>query len=57
MVFSSITFIFFFLPAVLAAYHLAPRRVRNGLLVFASLGFYAWGAGAFVLAGVITLLT
>jgi alginate O-acetyltransferase complex protein AlgI len=50
MVFSSITFIFFFLPAVLAAYHLAPRRVRNGLLVFASLGFYTWGAGGFVLA-------
>jgi alginate O-acetyltransferase complex protein AlgI len=50
MVFSSITFIFFFLPAILAAYHLAPRRARNGLLVVASLGFYAWGAGAFVIA-------
>jgi alginate O-acetyltransferase complex protein AlgI len=50
MVFSSSTFVFFFLPAVLAAYHLAPRAVRNGLLVFASLGFYAWGAGGFVVA-------
>ena len=50
MVFSSITFIFFFLPAVLAAYYLAPRPIRNGLLVVASLAFYAWGAGAFVLA-------
>jgi alginate O-acetyltransferase complex protein AlgI len=50
MVFSSITFAFFFLPAILAAYHLAPRRVRNGLLVAASLGFYTWGAGAFALA-------
>ena len=57
MVFSSITFIFFFLPAVLAAYHLAPRRVRNGLLVFASLGFYAWGAGAFVLALLASIAT
>ena len=50
MVFSSITFVFFFLPVVLAAYHLAPRPIRNGLLVVASLAFYAWGAGAFVLA-------
>jgi alginate O-acetyltransferase complex protein AlgI len=50
MVFSSSTFVFFFLPAVLAAYHLAPRPVRNGLLVVASLGFYAWGAGGFVCA-------
>ena len=50
MVFSSITFVFFFLPVILAAYHLAPRRLRNGLLVTASLGFYAWGAGGFVLA-------
>jgi alginate O-acetyltransferase complex protein AlgI len=50
MVFSSSTFVFFFLPAVLAAYHLAPRSARNGLLVVASLGFYAWGAGGFVFA-------
>jgi alginate O-acetyltransferase complex protein AlgI len=50
MVFSSVTFVFFFLPVVLIAYHLAPRPVRNGLLVVASLGFYAWGAGAFVFA-------
>ena len=50
MVFSSVTFLFFLLPAVLIAYHLAPRRVRNALLVLASLLFYAWGAGAFVFA-------
>jgi alginate O-acetyltransferase complex protein AlgI len=50
MVFSSSTFVFFFLPAVVAAYHLAPRRVRNGFLVAASLLFYAWGAGGFVFA-------
>ncbi len=48
MVFSSVTFVFFFLPAMLAAYHVAPRRLRNGVLVLGSLVFYAWGAGAFV---------
>ena len=50
MVFSSVTFIFFFLPAVLAAYHLAPRGARNAVLVAASLAFYTWGAGAIVFA-------
>ncbi|HEX5239642.1 MAG TPA: hypothetical protein VFW20_01475, partial [Candidatus Limnocylindrales bacterium] len=49
MVFSSVTFVFFFLPPVLITYHLAPRRARNLLLLVASLLFYAWGAGAFVL--------
>jgi alginate O-acetyltransferase complex protein AlgI len=49
VVFSSVTFLFFFLPLVLIAYHLAPRRVRNLLLLVTSLGFYTWGAGAFVI--------
>ena len=49
MVFSSVVFLFFFLPPVLIAYHLAPRRARNGLLFLVSLFFYAWGAGMFVL--------
>lgn len=49
MVFSSVTFLFFFLPAVLAIYHLAPRRARNAVLVAASLMFYTWGAGPIVL--------
>ena len=49
MVFSSVTFLFFFLPAVLIAYYVLPRRARNALLVLASLVFYAWGAGWIVL--------
>jgi alginate O-acetyltransferase complex protein AlgI len=57
MVFSSSTFIFFFLPAIIAAYHLAPRSARNGLLVVASLAFYAWGAGGFVLALILSVAT
>jgi alginate O-acetyltransferase complex protein AlgI len=50
MVFSSATFLFFFLPVVLAAYYAAPRRARNGVLVVASLAFYTWGAGSIVVA-------
>lgn len=44
MVFSSALFLFLFLPLVLAAHFLAPRRARNFVLLVASLGFYAWGS-------------
>lgn len=43
MVFSSIFFIFSFLPVTIVAYYLAPKRMRNGILLLASLFFYAWG--------------
>ena len=43
MVFSSMLFLWIFLPLVLAAYYLSPRKIRNGILVFFSLLFYAWG--------------
>ena len=43
MVFSSLTFLFRFLPLVLVAYFVAPRSWRNGVLLVASLLFYAWG--------------
>lgn len=46
MVFSSTVFLFLFLPAVLAAYFIVPkkfRRTRNFVLLFFSLGFYFYG--------------
>lgn len=49
MVFSSPTFLFLFLPAVLIAVWVAPVRLRRFVLLAASLGFYAWGVQAFVL--------
>jgi alginate O-acetyltransferase complex protein AlgI len=48
MVFSSPLFLFLFLPLVLLANGVAPRRLRNGVLLAASLFFYAWGEGFFV---------
>ena len=44
MVFSSIEFLWLFLPAVLALYLLLPPAARNALLAAVSLVFYAWGA-------------
>lgn len=49
MVFSSISFLFYFLPCVLIAYFIAPRRLRNAILAVASLLFYAWGEPRYIL--------
>lgn len=49
MVFSSIIFLFRFLPIFLAAYFLAPKRMRNLVLFFGSLIFYAWGEPIYIL--------
>jgi alginate O-acetyltransferase complex protein AlgI len=43
MVFSNLTFVCLFLPAVLAAYFSAPQGARNMVLVAASVVFYVWG--------------
>ena len=49
MLFSSITFLYYFLPIVLLIYFLAPKNVRNGILLLASLIFYAWGEPKYVI--------
>ena len=43
MVFSSITFLYFFLPAVIILYLLSPKKAGNFILLAAGLLFYAWG--------------
>ncbi|MEM8996706.1 MAG: MBOAT family O-acyltransferase [Acidobacteriota bacterium] len=48
MVFSSLTFLFVFLPPVLAGYKVLPQAARRAFLLAASLLFYAWGGGFFV---------
>lgn len=49
MVFSSFTFLFFFLPIILAVCYVAPFRLRNGIIFLGSLFFYAWGEPVYVL--------
>ena len=49
MVFSSIVFLCIFLPTVILLYYVLPARFRNGLLMAASLLFYAWGEPVYVL--------
>lgn len=49
MVFSSLIFLFVFLPLVLFTYCLAPQKAKNALLLLASLVFYAWGEPRYIL--------
>lgn len=43
MLFSSIPFLYYFLPLVLMVYFLAPKKLRNAVLLVFSLVFYGWG--------------
>lgn len=49
MVFSSIPFLFFFLPLCLGLYYLVPFSMKNGVLLIFSLLFYAWGEPVYIL--------
>lgn len=48
MVFSSIPFLFFFLPVFLILYFIVPGKVKNIILLFFSIIFYAWGEPVYV---------
>lgn len=54
MIFSTITFLYFFLPIVLGATFLAPQKWRSAILLLASLSFFAWGAPRFVFVLIIS---
>ena len=49
MVFSSFVFLLAFLLLVLLIYYVCPGKVRNLVLLIASLLFYAWGEPVYVL--------
>ena len=48
MIFSSLTFLFAYLPLTLAVYFLVPLRWRNLILLLVSLFFYGWGEPVFL---------
>ena len=55
MIFSSIPFLYYFLPAVLIVYFLAPRGMKNAVLLLSSLFFYGWGEPKLLLLMVFTI--
>lgn len=48
MVFSSVIFLVYFLPAFLLLYFITPRKLKNLVLLISSILFYAWGAPKFI---------
>lgn len=58
MLFSSVIFIFYFLPIVLGLYYALffSRRLQNGFLLIASLFFYAWGESKYVFLMIASIL-
>ena len=56
MIFSSLTFLFAYLPLTLAVYFLAPLRWRNLVLLLVSLFFYGWGEPVYITIMVLSIL-
>jgi len=57
MVFTSPTFLFGFLPVILALYYFSPWKIKNAILFAGSLFFYAWGEGFYVLVMIVSILS
>ena len=55
MLFSSIPFLYCFLPAVVLVYFLVPRQLKNTVLLLFSLVFYGWGEPKYVFLMVATI--
>ena len=55
MLFSSIPFLFYFLPVVLLLYFLVPWKLKNAVLLVFSLVFYAWGEPKYVFLMIATI--
>ncbi len=55
MVFSSLVFLFAFLPLVLLIYYGVPKNAKNAVLFFFSVVFYAWGEPVYILVMLVSL--
>lgn len=56
MLFSSITFLFTFLPLTMVLYYICPQNGKNAVLLTASLIFYAWGEPVYVVLMILVIL-
>ena len=56
MIFSSITFLFYFLPIVLAIYYIVPKKIKNIVLLISSFIFYAYGEPKYVFLMLFSIL-
>lgn len=56
MVFSSLNFLFIFLPIVLILYYVVPFKAKNFVLLITSIVFYAWGEPVYVILMVLNIM-
>lgn len=56
MVFSTLTFLYYFLPAALILYFISPKKLKNTALLLSSLVFYAWGEPRYVVLMIATII-
>ncbi len=56
MVFSSLTFLYFFLPIVLALYFAVPKKSKNIILFISGFVFYAWGEPFYIIIMIISTI-
>ena len=49
MLFSSITFLYYFLPLTVILYFVVPKGIKNAVLLLASFVFYGWGEPKYVM--------
>ena len=56
MLFSSISFLYYFLPAVILLYFLVPFKFKNAVLLAFSLFFYAWGGVKYAITMVVAII-
>ncbi len=56
LVFSSLTFWFFYLPMVLLCYYAVPKKARNIVLFLVSFAFYGWGEPVYILLMIFTII-
>ncbi|MBQ5778047.1 MAG: MBOAT family protein, partial [Oscillospiraceae bacterium] len=56
MLFSSIPFLYYFLPAVCLLYLISPKKLKNATLLISSLFFYGWGEPKYVFLMLATII-
>ena len=56
MVFSSLTFLFIFLPITLLIYYISKDKYKNYVLLFFSLVFYSWGEPRYIILMILSIV-
>lgn len=56
MLFSSITFLYYFLPVVVIIYYVSPKKLKNTVLLTASIIFYGWGEPKYLVLMAVSIL-